>query len=188
MDLHTGRVILFFQGRKKVRYGNVTSFDYIIQFLYFSSLKDPYFTCVICKTQRLQIKVSGGLKYLSHITRHFLSFEISTIYIVALNITSSGMTTFTFRFWICPFLLAYVLINTSNSESWQMFPFKTYFWYFPEVRYKWERRAGWEREKAGWWINPREKIEVLNFYLVAVWGLTQYCSTWSQSFYPSLCL
>lgn len=139
----------------------MSSFDYIIQFLYFSWLKDPYFTFVICKTQRLQIKVSGGLQYLSHITRHFFPFEISTIYSVTLNITSSGMTTCTLGFWIYPFLLAYALSNTSNSESWQVFPFKTYFWCFPEVRYKWERRGGWEREKARWWINPREKIEVL---------------------------
>lgn len=44
-------------------------------------MKDPYTTFVICKTQRLQIKVSGGLKYfLSLITRHFFPFEISTIY------------------------------------------------------------------------------------------------------------
>lgn len=64
-------------------------FDSITQCLYFSWLKDPYFTFVMCKTQRFHIKVSGGLKYfLSLITRVFSPFEISTIYNLAPNITT----------------------------------------------------------------------------------------------------
>lgn len=80
---------------------------------------------MVCETQKFQIKGFGGLKYfLSLITRAFTPFEIFTIYNLAANTTSSGMTAFIFRIWICPFLLVYALNITSNSESWQRFPLK----------------------------------------------------------------
>lgn len=65
--------------------------------------------------------------------------------VLALSVTSSGMTAFMLGFWICPLLLVYAVSNTGNSESWQRFPFKIISQ--EEGKMRTERRMG-VRERA----------------------------------------